>query len=175
MNFLNLKRKRNYSNYNNPNDNNKSFNNNKSLNNKSNTQNTTTQNTTKPHTTPTFIIPTHTSTPPPKSHIISLSNFSSSNLEDKLLSSTFRLLNERFYTTSSADSFKYFTSNTEDFEIYHKGFRNQASQWPVNPNYTIIKELSKPKYADYTIADFGCGEALISQKLNKKVKKNTLI
>ena len=41
-------------------------------------------------------------------------------IEDNLLASKFRILNEKLYTTSSKEAFDYFTSNPEDYEIVNK-------------------------------------------------------
>jgi ribosomal RNA-processing protein 8 len=97
------------------------------------------------------------------------------NIADKikegLLGSKFRILNEKLYTISSEDAYEYFKNNPEDFEIYHQGFVIQASKWPVNPNDIIFDELKKPKYENKIIADLGCGEAYLAQKLSKTNRK----
>lgn len=92
--------------------------------------------------------------------------------EEKMKSSKFRMLNEMFYTTHSNKTGNYFKKNKEDFQLYHEGFANQASKWPINPNDMLVKELKKEKYEDKVIFDLGCGEALIQSKLKKeKVKR----
>jgi ribosomal RNA-processing protein 8 len=88
-------------------------------------------------------------------------------MEENLLGSKFRILNEKLYTISSEEAFEYFKNNPEDFEIYHKGFEIQASKWPINPNEILFKELKKDKYNNKVIADLGCGEALLAKKLSE--------
>jgi ribosomal RNA-processing protein 8 len=88
-------------------------------------------------------------------------------MEENLLGSKFRILNEKLYTISSEEAFEYFKKNPEDFEIYHKGFEIQASKWPINPNEILFKELKKEKYNNKVIADLGCGEAFLARKLSE--------
>jgi ribosomal RNA-processing protein 8 len=95
----------------------------------------------------------------------------SDKIKEGLLGSKFRILNEKLYTISSEDAFEYFKNNPEDFEIYHQGFVIQASKWPVNPNDIIFDEIKKPKYANKIIADLGCGEAYLAQRLSKTNRK----
>ncbi len=40
-------------------------------------------------------------------------------MQNNLLSSKFRILNEKLYTTSSKEAFDYFSSNPEDYEIVY--------------------------------------------------------
>lgn len=97
---------------------------------------------------------------------------SESKLEDKinenLLGSKFRILNEKLYTIPSDEALEYFKNNPEDFEIYHQGFTIQASKWPVNPNILIIQELERHIYSNKVIADLGCGEGLLAKKLKDR-------
>lgn len=97
-------------------------------------------------------------------------------IQENLLGSKFRILNEKLYTMPSEEAFDYFKSNPEDFDIYHKGFVIQANKWPVNPNNLICDELRKEKYNNKVIADLGCGEAFIAQKLkNRKIYSFDLV
>lgn len=88
--------------------------------------------------------------------------------EINLDASKFRMLNEFLYTSKSNEAFKYFKNNKEDFKIYHEGFNNQSNKWPSNPNKIIAKELSKKMFMNKKIADLGCGEGYIQEKLNKE-------
>jgi ribosomal RNA-processing protein 8 len=102
----------------------------------------------------------------------------SHKIKEGLLGSKFRILNEKLYTISSEDAFEYFKENPEDFDIYHQGFVMQASKWPVNPNDIIYNELKKSKYDNKIIADLGCGEAYLAQKLassNRKIHSFDLV
>ena len=96
-----------------------------------------------------------------KNEIVKIEEKMENNLED----TKFRILNEKLYKSSSEEALNYFKSNEEDFITYHKGFSMQASKWPVNPNDMILKSLLLPKYKSKIIADIGCGEGKIAQKL----------
>ena len=96
-----------------------------------------------------------------KKEIIKIEEKIENNLED----TKFRILNEKLYKSSSEEALNYFKSNEEDFIIYHKGFSSQSQKWPANPNNLILKSLSLEKYKSKIIADIGCGEAKIAQKL----------
>ena len=96
-----------------------------------------------------------------KKEIIKIEEKIENNLED----TKFRILNEKLYKSSSEEALNYFKSNEEDFIIYHKGFSTQSQKWPANPNNLILKSLSLEKYKSKIIADIGCGEAKIAQKL----------
>ena len=89
----------------------------------------------------------------------------SSKISNDLEDAKFRLLNEKLYKSSSKEALSYFQSNSEDFITYHKGFSLQAKKWPSNPNDLILKTLLLPKYKTMSIADVGCGEATLAQKL----------
>ena len=100
----------------------------------------------------------------------------------RLSGSRFRELNEDLYTTTSDTAFQRFSENPELFDQYHKGFRKQVSQWPVNPVDVIIRWIRKKgaqkqgsREGSLVIADFGCGDAKLGQELggqgSQKVKK----
>ncbi|KAE9549503.1 hypothetical protein FO519_007286 [Halicephalobus sp. NKZ332] len=89
-------------------------------------------------------------------------------LEEKLASSRFRYLNEQLYTMSSKDAVGLFSEDKEAFDVYHKGYRQQVSKWPVNPVSRIIEQLSKLP-PETVIADLGCGDAKIAKTLGKKL------
>jgi len=100
--------------------------------------------------------------------------------QDRLASSKFRKLNEELYSSDSSLSWKRFTHNPDLFHFYHKGYRSQIRFWPVNPLdiiYSLIlkmqqqsstvpiwktKGILNPKL---TIADFGCGDATLAERL----------
>lgn len=86
----------------------------------------------------------------------------------KLRASRFRYLNETLYNNDSSESKQYFKEDPDAFLAYHKGYKQQVDQWPVNPLDIIISSIEKlPK--DYIIADFGCGEATLAASVNQKV------
>jgi ribosomal RNA-processing protein 8 len=99
---------------------------------------------------------------------------------ERLTSSRFRELNEDLYTKPSQDSFKQFTENPELFDQYHVGFRKQAKEWPANPVDVIYKKIvntwkkdvlqggsqgKKSKRENVVVADFGCGDAKLAERL----------
>ena len=100
---------------------------------------------------------------------------------ERLTSSRFRELNEELYTHSSQHSFDYFTANPELFDQYHVGFRKQVEDWPVNPVDVIYKKIvsswrkdrgdkkksndSQEKEQQTVVADFGCGDAKLGERL----------
>jgi ribosomal RNA-processing protein 8 len=123
------------------------------------------------------------------------------SMKQKLISSRFRHLNQTLYTTPSAHSLELFRENPEMFEEYHEGFRRQVEIWPENPvdgyvtdikqrgmkrqgvrNETAITESNvESKNMEVTslprthgicrIADLGCGDARLSQNLDKFKRK----
>lgn len=115
-----------------------------------------------------------------------------STLQEKFIArlsgSRFRELNEELYTTTSETAFKRFVANPELYDQYHRGFRTQVQNWPVNPIDIIIQWLinfQKKHKAHETcvVADFGCGDAMLAKTLlsigkgkrkNKKRRKNNV-
>ncbi|CAD5227198.1 unnamed protein product [Bursaphelenchus xylophilus] len=88
----------------------------------------------------------------------------SENLQEKLAASQFRFLNEQLYTKPSKDAVEIFKADRASFQAYHKGYAAQVKKWPMNPLDNIILDLQElPKGTK--VADMGCGEALIHQKL----------
>lgn len=92
----------------------------------------------------------------------------------RLSGSRFRELNEELYTTTSSTAFQRFSSKPVLYEQYHEGFRKQVEQWPVNPvnvfSHWLISRFQK--HASCVVADFGCGDAALAQKLlDMKYKK----
>uniref|UniRef100_A0A131XDF7 Ribosomal RNA-processing protein 8 n=1 Tax=Hyalomma excavatum TaxID=257692 RepID=A0A131XDF7_9ACAR len=84
----------------------------------------------------------------------------------RIRAAQFRMLNEELYTTASEDAVQSFESDPQSFQVYHEGFEQQVSKWPVNPVDVIIESLySMPKST--VIADLGCGEAKIAQALTR--------
>lgn len=99
---------------------------------------------------------------------ISSSSSSSSKLSSlqqqfakKLEGSRFRRINEQLYTSRGHEAFKTFQSDPSLFDVYHQGFRQQASQWPHNPLDSIISWINT-QHPHAAIADMGCGDARLS-------------
>ncbi|KAL3775994.1 hypothetical protein HJC23_006771 [Cyclotella cryptica] len=111
---------------------------------------------------------TSSQTKPPQS--LMMSTLQKSFLA-RLTSSRFRELNEELYTQSSQRSFEQFNKNPQLFEQYHIGFRRQVEEWPVNPVDVIYKKIvggwkkSNKKEDTIIIADFGCGDAKLAERL----------
>lgn len=120
------------------------------------------------------------------------------SMRQKLISARFRHLNQTLYTTPSAHSLSLFSDNPEMFHEYHEGFRRQVEVWPENPVDTYIEQIQKrgkvkalprgQKASDADssstalvplprtegtcyIADLGCGDAMLTQKLEPHKKK----
>lgn len=92
----------------------------------------------------------------------------------KLEGSRFRIINEKLYTTQGSEAFTDFQSNPSLFDVYHEGFREQASHWPINPLHTIIQWIQK-KHKQAVIADMGCGDAELASKVNNTVHSYDLV
>lgn len=96
-------------------------------------------------------------------------------MRQKLVSARFRHLNETLYTSPSQQAQDLFDANPDMFEDYHSGFRQQVSIWPENPVDKMLQKLQEQKLprtkGTCVIADCGCGDARISQTLNKDLHK----
>jgi len=79
----------------------------------------------------------------------------------KLEGARFRTINETLYTTTGTEAFESFQRDPHQFEVYHTGFREQASSWPYNPLDGIIEWLKKKKSKN-VVADMGCGDARLA-------------
>ncbi|KAH7416378.1 hypothetical protein KP509_14G088500 [Ceratopteris richardii] len=86
-------------------------------------------------------------------------------LQSRLSGGRFRMLNEKLYTSSGDEAFKFFKEDPSAFDCYHEGYQEQMSRWPSQPLDVIINWLNKHS-KHLTVADFGCG----SGKLAKSVK-----
>lgn len=62
-------------------------------------------------------------------------------LANSLKSSRFRFLNELLYTNESDQATSIVTQDPEAFKTYHEGYRQQVTQWPINPLDRIIKSV----------------------------------
>ena len=91
----------------------------------------------------------------------------SDQFSSKLKGAQFRWLNEQLYTTDGKSSFDMFQKEPELFDVYHRGFREQAAGWRVNPLDIIISQLAKKKNS-VVVADFGCGEARLAKTLQNQ-------
>ena len=62
-------------------------------------------------------------------------------LQDKLKGSKFRWINEKLYTQSGNDSLEMIQKDVSLFDLYHEGFREQVTRWPLVPVDVLIKML----------------------------------
>lgn len=119
------------------------------------------------------------------------------SMRQKLVSARFRHLNQTLYTTPSAHSLSLFSENPEMFHEYHEGFRRQVEVWPENPvdGYIdlirkrgkvpanprgkgehpdaapVIEKMPLPRTVGTCyVADLGCGDAKLTQALEKEKK-----
>lgn len=85
-------------------------------------------------------------------------------MQQKLISSRFRHLNETLYTTPSQQASSLF-SEPANYSSYHAGFRAQVAVWPQNPINTFLADIK-------TRARVGRGgRQLSSQKKNWRDQK----
>ncbi|EGG24834.1 hypothetical protein DFA_03079 [Cavenderia fasciculata] len=87
-------------------------------------------------------------------------------IRDHLKGGRFRFLNESLYTKDSTESLQEFERDPSLFDQYHIGYQEQVKSWPVHPLKFIIRDLKK--LGRITIADMGCGDAELHQKLSFK-------
>lgn len=92
----------------------------------------------------------------------------------KLEGSKFRMLNEKLYTTRGEEALNQFQKTPSLFEVYHEGFREQASHWPENPLDGIIRWI-KSKHPKAVVADMGCGDARLGKSVSNKVHSLDLV
>ncbi|KAJ3357466.1 25S rRNA (adenine645-N1)-methyltransferase [Allomyces javanicus] len=86
-------------------------------------------------------------------------------MQKKLDGAQFRYLNEQLYTMPGTKALQMMQEKPELFDLYHTGFRAQAESWPMNPVDRIIAEIKEHIKTPATIADLGCGDAMVAQEL----------
>ncbi|KAI3683717.1 hypothetical protein L1987_84231 [Smallanthus sonchifolius] len=89
-------------------------------------------------------------------------------MKAKLSGGHFRMLNEKLYTCSGDEAFKYFKEDPSLFDMYHTGYQEQMSRWPEQPVNIIMKWLKDHK-SSLIVADFGCGDARLAKGVKNKV------
>ncbi|GAO18188.1 hypothetical protein UVI_02036980 [Ustilaginoidea virens] len=118
------------------------------------------------------------------------------SMREKLTSARFRHLNETLYTKPSEEAFSLFQESPEMFDEYHQGFRRQVRVWPENPVDSFLDDIrsrarAKPPakgrpapppsqrskmalprtMGTCIIADLGCGDARLSESLQRDKSK----
>lgn len=96
------------------------------------------------------------------------------SFKKKLEGAKFRMINEELYSCRGDKSFAAFQKDPALFDIYHEGFREQASHWPDNP-LTIIIDWLKAKHSKAVIADLGAGDAELAESVSNKVHSFDLV
>ena len=70
-------------------------------------------------------------------------------LQNKVKGSKFRWINEQLYTQSGEDSLRMIKEDESLFDVYHQGFREQVTRWPLVPVdvfISILKYLSSNRF-----------------------------
>ena len=67
-----------------------------------------------------------------------------------------------------------FQKDPQLFDIYHEGFREQASHWPDNPLTLIIQWLQR-KHPRAIVADLGAGDAELARTVSNQVHSFDLV
>jgi len=93
---------------------------------------------------------------------------SMAKIKEQLLGARFRDINEQLYTQDSAHAVQLFGEQPELYHAYHEGFRVQARGWPLRPVDAIVAWLAKQPQS-WLVADIGCGDAEISERVRQKV------
>lgn len=89
-------------------------------------------------------------------------------MKAKLSGGYFRMINEKLYTCTGNEALKYFEEDPSLFNVYHSGYQEQMSRWPVQPNDVIIKWI-KDHSPSLIVADFGCGDGRLAKSVENKV------
>ncbi|XP_073040966.1 ribosomal RNA-processing protein 8-like isoform X2 [Primulina eburnea] len=89
-------------------------------------------------------------------------------MKAKLSGGYFRMINEKLYTCSGDEALNYFKEDPALFNVYHSGYQEQMSHWPVQPNDIIIKWIND-RSPSLVVVDFGCGDARLSRSVKNKV------
>nr|CAD2189607.1 unnamed protein product [Meloidogyne enterolobii] len=89
--------------------------------------------------------------------------------DSRLDAARFRYVNEQLYTHPSTSAVQLFKEDPNVFEAYHRGYKQQLKKWPFNPLNSILLDLSSLPPGS-VIADLGCGEAELAERLGSKYK-----
>ena len=78
----------------------------------------------------------------------------------------FTRMNNRWYASSSVKTHARLEANAEEWGHYHTAYRELRKSWPVVPFEEEIKWLQERD--GLVVGDFGCGEAIIAQRVGQK-------
>jgi len=84
----------------------------------------------------------------------------------------FSKLNRAWNNSESSKLHKKLLNNNEEWVHYHELYRESRAKWPIIPYKELIKRYKSRN--GLTIADLGCGEALISKELKNNHKVYSL-
>ncbi|QQP48597.1 Ribosomal RNAprocessing protein 8like [Caligus rogercresseyi] len=62
-----------------------------------------------------------------------------------------------------------FREDPESFSIYHEGYANQVSKWPLDPLDCIVASMMR-KSEPGVVVDMGCGEGRLGRQLPSHYK-----
>ncbi|ORY82634.1 methyltransferase-domain-containing protein [Protomyces lactucae-debilis] len=98
-------------------------------------------------------------------------------MASKLSGARFRWINEKLYTSTGADALALISEQPDMFEAYHAGFREQVKDWPSNPVdvYKGRLEALLNEGKRHVVADLGCGEAKISERIRQLDPKGKVV
>ncbi|CAF1198793.1 unnamed protein product [Rotaria sordida] len=85
-------------------------------------------------------------------------------LVSHMITSRFRYLNEKLYTSTSQEAQQMFEKDPQSFYAYHQGYSTSMSQWPDQPLDEIIAYIRK-RSSNLVIVDMGCGDAHLARAL----------
>lgn len=95
-------------------------------------------------------------------------------MTSKMDGARFRWINEQLYTVSGGEAKEMFDEDPGLFDVYHKGFMTQTLKWPTNPVDRVIAYVRTLPNTS-VVADFGCGEAKLSQSVPNTVHSYDLV
>src|SRR5262249_27524173 len=78
----------------------------------------------------------------------------------------FSVMNNRWNHSNSATLHERLLGNPEEWEQYHTLFRQACESWLIIPAQEFIQWCNYRE--GYTIADFGCGEAIVAKTIGDK-------
>ena len=78
----------------------------------------------------------------------------------------FSRMNQRWNAATGATTHTRLKENSEEWQHYHSLYREARKDWAVVPFEEMAKDLSIRE--GYVVGDFGCGEALLAEKLGDR-------
>lgn len=91
-----------------------------------------------------------------------------SAFEHRLQEAKFRMLNEKMYSMTGSEAQSMFRQNPQLFSEYHSGYRLAVQSWDIDPADFIVQLLNMKGMKGKVVADMGCGEAKIAQRVKRR-------